>query len=603
MSGNSFFHPAFPLAAAPSLYIWGAVACAAAAVSLVIYDLLKRREMERRIAAHVHDLSLLNEASRALLFGMGVRETAEYLCGLTVERLGHKIAWIGLANQGDTQIRPLAVRGAASFPGDLRLFAENTTDSGEGPTAIAFRTARAVITNDVETGALHEPRREFARREGYRSSAALPLISGDAVLGVMNVYDARPHRFTDERVSLLQSLANLAASAIATAVAHTELRRRAAELESAVERLRESEARLQLALDAGRMGVWERNLRTGQLTWSPATERLFGLEPGSFEGSYEAFLARIHPDERAELQALHEHGRREGAVQENEFRVIWPDGTVKWIATRGKYVLDEQGQPLRASGVVMDIDDRKRAQETARRQQSDMAHLLRVNIMAEMASGLAHEINQPLTAISNFAGAALQLEKGDKLSGEKAREILGDIHQQAHRAGEVVRRLRSFIKKRPAEVTSADLNTAVSEALALMSPELTRAKVRLKFTPATELPPINVDPVQIQQVVVNLVQNAVDAMEHLPTDARSLAVAVDRRNGQVVTRVTDSGKGIPPDDAPKVFERFYSTKPAGLGMGLNISRSIVESHGGSLDAFNNPAGGATFEFVLPLPPS
>src|SRR5688500_1333833 len=160
---------------------------------------IPRDEMERRIEAHARDLSLLNEASRAMLFGMGVQETAEYLCGLAVERLGHKIAWIGLAGD-DAAIVPVAVRGAPS--GSL-----------DEPTGEAFRTARAVVARDVH---------------GYRAAAALPLISGDRVLGVMNVYDDRASALDPDRVSLLQSLANLAASAVSAAQANEELKRRAA---------------------------------------------------------------------------------------------------------------------------------------------------------------------------------------------------------------------------------------------------------------------------------------------------------------------------------------------------------------------------------------
>jgi PAS domain S-box-containing protein len=370
------------------------------------------------------------------------------------------------------------------------------------------------------------------------------------------------------------------------------------------ERLRDSEAKLALALEAGRMGVWRRDLQTGRLEWTALAERLFGLAPGEFEGTYEAFISRVHPDDRERLRRLHARFQREGVAHEHEFRVVWPDGSVHWVATRGQYVLDEAGRPLRASGVGMDIDDRKRAEETARRQQFELAHLLRVNIMSEMASVLAHEINQPLTAISNFAGAALQLEADGKLSGGRAREIMGDIHHQAHRAGEVIRRLRAFMRKRPGEIAAADLNGAVSEALALMEPELRRGRVRLIFTPAAYIPPLTMDAVQIQQVVANLVQNAVDAMEAVAADARRVEVSTSLVDGgdRAVTRVCDSGKGIPAGHLQRIFDSFYSTKARGLGMGLNISRSIVESHGGSLEVFNNPGGGggATFEFTLPL---
>jgi PAS domain S-box-containing protein len=589
----------------------------------------------------VGDLSLLNEVSRALLFGMGVEETADYVCGLIVERLGYRIAWIGLATEEESELRPLASRGAEfqALP-EMRI----TPDSGElgrEPAGRALRTARAVVIDDVERDLLCAPR-HFVRERGCRSAAALPLISGDRIVGVMNVYDSLPGRFDADAITLLQSLANLAASAISVARANEQLKARAADLEAAVsqrtselrgaverlealtatvraraeEQLRESEARLAIALEAGHMGVWERDFVTGNLTWNNVTEQIFGLAEGTFEGTYEALLARIHADDLPEVVRTHERARREGIGREHEFRILWPDGSAHWIATRGRYEFDESGRPLRASGVVMDIDQRKRAQETARRQQSELAHLLRVNVMSEMASGLAHEINQPLTAISNFAGAALQLESDGRLSGANVREILGDIHQQAHRAAEVIRRLRAFIHKRPGEVAPADLNQTVAEALALMEPELRRAGVRLQITPAPDLRPLSMDAVQIQQVVANLVQNAIDAMDGLPVEHKSLAVSTHLLGAHALVRVSDSGKGIREDDLPRIFDSFYSTKPEGLGMGLNISRSIVESHGGSLVARNNArggggcccfggggagGGGATLEFALPLP--
>jgi PAS domain S-box-containing protein len=368
------------------------------------------------------------------------------------------------------------------------------------------------------------------------------------------------------------------------------------------ERLRDSEAKLALALEAGRMGVWRRDLKTGRLEWTALAEKQFGLAPGEFDGTYEGFMSRVHPDDRERLRRLHAQFQRTGVAHEHEFRVVWPDGSVHWVLSRGQYVLDEQGQPLRASGASMDIDDRKRAEETARRQQFELAHLLRVNIMSEMASGLAHEITQPLTAISNFAGAALQLDADGKLSGRRVREVLVDIDQQARRAAEVIRRLRAFMRKRPGEVAAADLNTIVSEALALMEPELRRARVGVNFWPAGYIPPLMMDAVQIQQVVANLVQNAVDAMDGVAPDARTLDVwtSLVEGEGRAVVHVCDNGRGIPPEHLHRIFDSFFSTKPRGLGMGLNISRSIVESHGGGLEASNNPGAGATFEFTLPL---
>jgi len=243
------------------------------------------------------------------------------------------------------------------------------------------------------------------------------------------------------------------------------------------------------------------------------------------------------------------------------------------------------------------------AEETAQRQQAELAHLSRLNLLNQLASGLAHEINQPLGAISNFAGAAIQLHRNGKLDPQRAVEVLTEIHQQSQRAGEIVRRLRGFMRKGAHELVPCDLNALVADSVALMGAELTRARVRVNVDAAPNLPRVRVDPVQIQQVIVNLIQNAIDAMADAPPPpARSLVIATARSADQAVVRFTDAGKGIPSGDLPRIFDSFFSTKPNGLGLGLNISRSIVESHGGSLTARNksDAGGGATFVFVLPL---
>jgi C4-dicarboxylate-specific signal transduction histidine kinase len=253
------------------------------------------------------------------------------------------------------------------------------------------------------------------------------------------------------------------------------------------------------------------------------------------------------------------------------------------------------------SGVVMDVDRRRNAEEIARRQQVELAHLLRLNILSQLASGLAHEINQPLTAISNFAGAAIQLHRDGRLTPERAREVLSEVHQQSLRAGEIVKRLRGFMKKRGPRATPVDVNVLAAEALALMKPELAQHEVRARLVASDGLPAVPADAVQIQQVLVNLVQNAIDAMRDVASGRRSVIITTAGSVDQVIVRVSDTGRGIAPDDLPKVFDSFFSTKSYGLGMGLNISRSIIESHGGRLTAQNNPDGsGATFEFVLPL---
>jgi signal transduction histidine kinase len=369
----------------------------------------------------------------------------------------------------------------------------------------------------------------------------------------------------------------------------------------AIEELRHSQARLELALAAGHMGVFDWDLLTGRIVWEANHAALFGLAPGEFDGTYEMYAHCVHPDDLPEVERAARDARDAHSEFDAEYRVVWPDKSVHWVAARGRYWYDDDGQATRMSGVVMDVDRRRNAEEIARRQQVELAHLLRLNILSQLASGLAHEINQPLTAISNFAGAAIQLHRSDRLAPDRAREVLSEIHQQSLRAGEIVKRLRGFMKKRGPRAAPVDVNNLAAEALALMKPELAQHEVRARLVAADGLPPVTADAVQVQQVLVNLVQNAIDAMRDTPAGRRAVTITTAGDDEQVTVRVSDTGPGVAPENLLRVFDSFFSTKSYGLGMGLNISRSIIESHGGRLTAQNNPDGrGATFEFVLPL---
>ena len=368
----------------------------------------------------------------------------------------------------------------------------------------------------------------------------------------------------------------------------------------AMEELRHSQARLELAMAAGHMGVFDWDLVTGRIVWEANHAALFGLAPGEFDGTYATYTRLIHPDDLPEMERALAASRESHSEYDNEFRVVWPDGTIHWVASRGRFWYDDDGRAMRMSGVVMDVDRRRTAEEMARQQQVELAHLLRLSILSQLASGLAHEINQPLTAISNFAGAAIQLQRNGRLTSERSREVLAEVHQQSQRAGEIVRRMRGFMKKRGTGISPCDVNALAADALGLMKPELAQHNVRARLHGAADLPPVPADGVQIQQVLVNLIQNAIDAMRSAPSGRRSITITTAGSLEQVIVRVSDTGIGIPAEDLPRVFDSFFSTKSYGLGMGLNISRSIIESHGGRLTAENNPGGGATFEFVLPL---
>jgi PAS domain S-box-containing protein len=260
------------------------------------------------------------------------------------------------------------------------------------------------------------------------------------------------------------------------------------------------------------------------------------------------------------------------------------------------------GRVVGVQAIVQDISERVWAEERARRHLEDLAHVSRVSTMGEMAAGIAHELNQPLAAIANFAFVGLHTLEGDRSQrSEELRTLLTELTDQALRAGEIVERLRSFVKKTHSPRTDVSVNVLIADVLRLIDAEirLTGTRVRVDLAPSVGW--IEADAIQIQQVVLNLLRNALEAMTRTPPESRALTLTSSARAaGCVEVAVADSGPGIPRQEGEKIFDAFFTTKPGGMGLGLAISRSIVEDHGGRLWAERGDAGGAVFRFMLPV---
>jgi two-component system sensor histidine kinase TtrS len=243
--------------------------------------------------------------------------------------------------------------------------------------------------------------------------------------------------------------------------------------------------------------------------------------------------------------------------------------------------------------------EQARAEERLQQQQGHLAHVSRLSVMGEMAAGLAHELNQPLFAIQNYTAGILRRWTSPTDCRPELREVIQQIAQESTRAAVIIRRVREFARKQLGERVSLPLNTVVTEVLQLLASEVRNSKVVVQLMLAEQLPTVNVDQVQIQQVLVNLLRNAIEAMDSLPPRMRQLSITTFLGQGEVHCLVQDSGPGISAAVRSRLFEPFFTTKPEGLGMGLSISRSIVEAHGGQLQAESQPTG-ATFHFSIPL---
>ncbi|HIE54628.1 MAG TPA: PAS domain-containing sensor histidine kinase, partial [Chromatiaceae bacterium] len=261
---------------------------------------------------------------------------------------------------------------------------------------------------------------------------------------------------------------------------------------------------------------------------------------------------------------------------------------------------DEKGRIVGSVVVFRDIGERKKAEKAARQYQMELAHVARLSTMGEMASGMAHELNQPLTAIATNADASIRLLEADPAAGERVIDILETIGAQARRAGEIIQQLRQFVRKEDPRRSRVDLNQLIDEVLMLAQPEIEAAGISLVRDLDPDLPEVAAQRIQIDQVILNLVRNAIDAMREVEAGQRRLTLRTQRAGGRaVIVTVQDSGPGLAPEIADKLFDPFVTSKPHGMGLGLSISQGIISAHGGKLYHEENHEG-TLFRFILPV---
>jgi len=361
--------------------------------------------------------------------------------------------------------------------------------------------------------------------------------------------------------------------------------------------LRRTGAELQTILDASLVGmVLIRQDHTVQRC-NPAFERLVGWTADEIIGRRIPLLDDI--EERWTPFASRVDGGR--GFSGLEIRITRKDGSEFDAALACAPLADEQGRPAGLVANIEDISDRKRAEEQLRKAQAELAHVMRVTSLGELAASIAHEINQPLAAIEANAAASLNWLGASSPDLDLVRDALADIVSDGHRAGRVIQRIRQIATKSEPLKSQLDLNDVIDDVLALVRSEVQKHRVSVRVALAAALPPALGDRVQIQQVVINLVMNGVEAMTAVNDRPRELVIRSEAHDkDQVLVSVQDAGVGIDPRHADQLFDAFFTTKPAGMGMGLSISRSIIEGHGGRLWATPNPTSGATFQFTLPV---
>jgi PAS domain S-box-containing protein len=375
--------------------------------------------------------------------------------------------------------------------------------------------------------------------------------------------------------------------------------------------LQRSESYLAEAQRLSHTGSWGWNVATREIThWSQEIYRLYGFDPEAGIPPFEAHLQRIHPEDRARLAEAFERAIGDGAELELVFRIVLPDGATKYIRKIGHPVYAAVGEIVEFVGTDMDITERKRAEaevrEGERRYRAvemELAHANRVATMGQLSASIAHEVNQPIAAAITNAHSALRWLGARPPDLEEVRQALGRIVRDGNRAGDVIGRIRDLIRKAPPRKDGLEINEAILEVIALTRGEVVKNGVSVQTQLAEGLPLIQGDRVQLQQVILNLIVNAVEAMSGVGEGSRELLISTGKAESDgVLVAVRDSGPGLAPASLERLFGAFYTTKPGGLGMGLSICRSIIEAHGGRLWATANVPQGAVFQFTVPAHP-
>ena len=397
------------------------------------------------------------------------------------------------------------------------------------------------------------------------------------------------------------------------------------EQKRAEEELRRSEAFLAQGQRISQTGSWGWRVTSGEIYWSKEHFRIFEYDPETDKPSYSLFMERIHPEDRPQFEELLNRAVRDKRDFENEYRIVLPGGSIRFLRSVGQAVVSPSGE-LEFIGAVIDITEREWAEKARLKAQEELAHVTRLATLGELMTSIAHEINQPLGAIANNAGACVRWLASQEL--EEARRSAKLVIADANRAAEIITRIRALAKKAPPQKIWLDLNETIGEVITMARGELRGNGVLLRTGLANDLPLIMGDRIQLQQVILNLIINAIEAMSGLSEGPRELSISSEKvtaipgladagpnvnqsnialatserrtRSAYVLVSVADSGPGLVQKDLDHFFDAFYTTKPRGLGVGLAISRSIVEAHGGRLWATANAPRGASFRFILPI---
>jgi signal transduction histidine kinase len=414
----------------------------------------------------------------------------------------------------------------------------------------------------------------------------LPLVHQEQTIGVLYLESAGPQEtFTPRCVSVMSMLASQAAVSFESA--------------QLFEALRETNMWMVKGQELGRMGSYRWNTRTLLSRASRECYRIFDINLDVNPVPFEVFKDRVHPDDLPALERALAQAVSTKSPFNHEYRVVHKDGTTLHVVAVGQFDLGPSCD-LELEGIITDVTERKASEQALTDARAELGRAVRFASLGELAGSIVHEINQPLTGIITSAEACLRWLAREPAEPGEARKSATRVIEQARRVTNIVAGLRSLVRDAQLQFAHVQLNDAVEEVLVLLKRELERVSVTLRTDFDTSMPKIEADRVQLQQVVLNLVRNAIDAMADVNGRARVLTATSKVADGHASVTITDTGVGIDPANRERLFDALYTTKGEGLGLGLSICRKIISAHGGRLWVEKNATHGATFSFDLPL---
>ena len=533
------------------------------------------------------DVASVVKATQALSSEIVLPKLIERLMKLAVENAGADRGLFILPFGNEFLIRAQARANGDQIQIVMHQEPIDRINCPESLVRYVIRTREGVILDDASRPGQFSGD-DYLRDRQAKSILCLPLIKQGGVTGILLLENTlTSHAFTSARIAVLELLMAQAAISFENARLYTELSR--------------NEALLAEAQKLSLTGSFGWNVANGELFWSEQTSRILGCDPATKQ-SMEFVFSRTHPDDIAMVKETLDHTMREGTDLDFEHRLLLPDGVIKHLHVVARPVGGRDGKEY--IGAVQDITQRQLSEEALHKAQAELTHVSRITTLGEMTASIAHEVNQPLGSVVNNANACLTILPSGFPHAEEVRQALGEIIEGADRASAVISRIRDLSKRVPYESALVDLNHIINEVMSLVRHEAATRQVNIQIKTDDNLSAVRGDRVQLQQVLLNLVANGMDAMTTIEPSKRTMTISarsVTRdEKPEVLVSVQDVGTGFKPEQKDWLFEAFYSTKPEGMGMGLAISRSIIEVHGGRLWAEANQGGGATFLLSLPI---